>query len=507
MAQSRHVYVISDLHLGGVYGAPGGADRGFRICTQGVTVAEFVRALVARDPSTGTTELVINGDMVDFLAEREEGPTPWVPFTADQHKAARKLSDILGRDTALVDALRAFLDRGHRLVLLLGNHDIELALPAVRRRLHEILGIEGRHDFTFLYDGEAHVVGDALIEHGNRYDKFNVVDNDALRRMRSLLSRGQPVPTEHLFTPPPGSRVVSLVINQIKDQYRFVDLLKPENEAVIPIVLALEPGFRSLLVHALSAQAASRKHRLEAPAMPSFGGDISSGSGTAAAFGGDMGAGPAAFGGDMAGPPAAKPLSRPADEVSAALAKALGSDAIGFLEDARVVGAPGSDISASETIDRTVGIMSMLLGSRSGDIDRRLPSLLKALRAVRGNQAFSREVETDAPTWESAQALAKGDVKHVVFGHTHLPKRIALKSGGFYINGGTWADVFEFPQDIVEGSEADALPRLREFVGHMAKGDFSQWTLFRPTYARLEIDASGVTQRADLCDYKSGAAP
>lgn len=495
MALSRRVHIISDLHLGGVYGPSGGADRGFRICTHADAVAEFVSRLAAHNPADGSTELVINGDMVDFLAEREEGPTPWVPFTHDQYKAANKLSDIFGRDAVIVGALRAFLDRGHKLVLLLGNHDIELALPVVRRRLHEILGIEGRHDFTFLYDGEAYVAGDALIEHGNRYDKFNVVDNDALRRVRSLLSRGQAVPGEHQFNPPAGSRVVSLVINQIKDQYRFVDLLKPENEAVIPIVLALEPGFRSLLGHALSAQVASTKHRLDAPAMPAFGGDISSGAGIASAFGGDMSAGPAA-----------KQELRRADAVSDALARTLGAGAVGFLDDAKGAGPAGSDISAMETIDRTMGIMSMLLSSRSTEVDRRLPSLLKALRAVRGNQAFSREVETDAPTWESAQALATGDVKHVVFGHTHLPKRIALKSGGFYINGGTWADVFEFPQDIVEGSEAEALPRLREFVGQMAKGDFAKWTLFRPTFARLEIDPSGVTRSAELCDYSSGMA-
>ena len=43
----------------------------------------------ARDPKI---ELVINGDVVDFLAEREPDPPHWVPFTPDPDAAARKLA-------------------------------------------------------------------------------------------------------------------------------------------------------------------------------------------------------------------------------------------------------------------------------------------------------------------------------------------------------------------------------------------------------------------------------
>src|SRR5205085_9372924 len=108
------------------------------------------------------------------------------------------------------------------------------------------LQVKPHHDFEFIFDGEAYQVGDALIEHGNRYDKWNQIYYDALRHIRSFQSRRQEVPEEYAFPPPPGSEMVRTVINPIKKEYAFIDLLKPETSAVLPILMALEPGFRTL---------------------------------------------------------------------------------------------------------------------------------------------------------------------------------------------------------------------------------------------------------------------
>ena len=67
---TRSVFVISDLHLGGVYGKNDNA-RGFRMNTHVEDLAGFVQTL-AQTPSNGRkVELIINGDMVDFLAEKD----------------------------------------------------------------------------------------------------------------------------------------------------------------------------------------------------------------------------------------------------------------------------------------------------------------------------------------------------------------------------------------------------------------------------------------------------
>ena len=165
---------------------------------------------------------------------------------------------------------------------------MELALPAVRRALMEALNIKGRHDFQFIYDGEAYVVGNALIEHGNRYDQWNTVDHNSLRKLRSWQSRRQPENTAPRFEAPAGSRLVCDVINHIKASYRFVDLLKPEGDAAIAVLLALEPGYRSFLRRAALLRVAAWRHRMAAPAHPRFDGDIGASGAPFNDFGGDL---------------------------------------------------------------------------------------------------------------------------------------------------------------------------------------------------------------------------
>src|SRR4029079_11704760 len=116
----------------------------------------------------------------------------------------------------------------------LGNHDLELTLPGPSALLHETLGA-GR--ISFLFGGEALALGDGLIEHGNRCDPWNLVDHDSLRAIRSDISRRfEPLP---VFPAPPGSKLVVDVMNSVKKELRFVDLLKPETDAVLPLLVAL----------------------------------------------------------------------------------------------------------------------------------------------------------------------------------------------------------------------------------------------------------------------------
>jgi UDP-2,3-diacylglucosamine pyrophosphatase LpxH len=93
----KNIYVISDLHLGGETKS---GSRGFRICTHEDKLAEFISHLGGQDCAT---ELVINGDMVDFLAERDISPPPlWKPFHQEDH--AVQLLDRIANRSVLVFA-------------------------------------------------------------------------------------------------------------------------------------------------------------------------------------------------------------------------------------------------------------------------------------------------------------------------------------------------------------------------------------------------------------------
>jgi len=498
----RRVYVISDLHLGGVYGDDpfDPNDRGFRLCTHVTELTAFVDAVTAM-PKDPPVEMVINGDLVDFLAERNEADPKWVPLTPDPERAIAKLRDIVERDKTFFDALGRLLAAGHRLVLTLGNHDIELAFPAVREALGEMLGAGPGTDFQFIYDGEAYVVGDALIEHGNRYDAFNVVNFNDLRQLRSIQSRRMAVPDKWKMEAPPGSFMVSNVINPIKESYRFVDLLKPETGAVVPILLALEPGYRKIIGTAAKQALRSKVgYGLDAPNMPSIGGDIS-------AMGGGDEIGLDEMGGDISSGATSN------DPLAQILRNELGDDAGQFIETIETDDDPtaglGEDISSlGEKVSHAFGMAQLLVAGNSSDIDKRLPALLRALRALQDDQSFDDSVETDAVYLEAARALARdGSFRYVIFGHTHLAKNVALDDGAVYLNSGTWADLIRFPKDVIEGDKDAAIPKLREFVGRLQKGDLADSIYFRPTYVRIDVGDDGRVTEAGVHDYRPGETP
>ena len=221
----KQVFVISDLHLGGRPDKRDAEGRlvesGSQICHSYDRLREFVAWLTTKVGDE--VELVINGDFIDFLAEDDgfaaeewtnddEAAVAKLDRVAILHPHARalKLDRVVEARRAKVvfDALADFLHAGHRLTVLIGNHDLELSIPAVRARLQWHLRADATR-YAHLFDGEAYSTGRLLIEHGNRYDAWNVVDHTRLRRERSARSRGETTsPTiacAPTISPPPPS--------------------------------------------------------------------------------------------------------------------------------------------------------------------------------------------------------------------------------------------------------------------------------------------------------------
>ena len=520
----RSVYIISDLHVGGAYPKPPEpGKRGFRLCTHADAIASFINYLIQNIDRKGPIELVLNGDTIDFLAERDESPNSWSAFTAKPDRAVAKLEAIVERDKVVFDSLKEFLQKGGRLTVLLGNHDVELSLPSVRSAFRHALGVKAGHAFDFLYDGEAYIVSDALIEHGNRYDAWNQIDYDALRRIRSLQSRRQEVPDAYVFGAPAGSEMVASVINPIKLQYPFVDLLKPEQTAVVPMLLALEPGYRSLLGTIALLAYGTRAHGLASAALPKYGGDANSeldasniefGRGIAS----ESGLGKMQFGGDMSVVATAPPHGTPSEEdvaLKRALHVALGDEAENFLSEleAEMAAADplaqiGAPISVTGAISTAFGFAALLSGRKSQSYEKRLPALLRAMRGVQNKDTFDVGKETALEYLNAARDLAGRGFRYVVFGHTHQAKNVDLGNNRYYLNSGTWADVLQFPDAILSAAtEAEALNKLHEFVAKMRSGDFSTWTPFKPTYIRFELDNSDKITEAVLETFSGTSVP
>src|SRR5215468_1418975 len=97
------VFVVSDLHLGGEPGKDG--DIGFQICSPSTQalMAQFFHGLPS--PTTDRdVRLVLAGDIVDFLAERE-----FQAFTSEDRHACGKLEQILNRTAGIWNALAGFV--------------------------------------------------------------------------------------------------------------------------------------------------------------------------------------------------------------------------------------------------------------------------------------------------------------------------------------------------------------------------------------------------------------
>src|SRR5262249_54774859 len=119
------LWVVSDLHMGGER-SPG---RNFQIFNRGARLANFIRHLTTLRPADDVA-LLLNGDVIDSLAENV------VPgYVALEVETALAMMNHLYNDPAFApvwDALSNFVRTPKRyLIIVIGNHDIELALSAV----------------------------------------------------------------------------------------------------------------------------------------------------------------------------------------------------------------------------------------------------------------------------------------------------------------------------------------------------------------------------------------
>jgi UDP-2,3-diacylglucosamine pyrophosphatase LpxH len=438
---SPTILVISDLHLGGEPTTSMCSPRGRARLTA------FLRHVACDSARAADIHLVLAGDIVDFLAE-DDADGGWSAFSSPQ-EAVRKFRAIADESAEVWAALREVVGSGAAVTLMLGNHDLELCLPPVRA---ELLHRLGRGAVQFLYDNEALRIGPVLIEHGNRYDTWNAVSHDSLRRVRSRVSRGE---AHERFPVPPGSDLVVRAMNRIKAEYGFVDLLKPEASAALPLLAALDGTLWRRVWPAVyaSARAAWRRSSYDRAGRPSDD--------------------------DLIASPLPGSSVDPAD---------LGD-----------VG--GDEVPAYEFPDRDAFVEALTAAKESADDDDRIGHrsrplgaglLVRALRRWAARDLVTWDVEAEGLTYRrAAQALADQGAKVVVFGHTHLAKRVALGAGRWYLNSGTWADLMRVPSALLEASSDDEGAELARYLDALRCNDLAALRRTVPTFARVVLDDAG----------------
>jgi UDP-2,3-diacylglucosamine pyrophosphatase LpxH len=244
--QYRELYSISDLHLGGT-------SPKNQIFCQGQRLNAFIGTLSEKP---GPLALVIAGDLFDSL--------PYLTGTGSYIAidGATAIIDMVMSDPSfrpVFDGLQAFLRKDrHELIILIGNHDLEIALPETQEQILNRIApgrdARGRVRFSTSGAGFRCRVDDwtVYVTHGNEADPWNHVDHEALRKAAHARALGQPF-NASTWVPNAGTKLVIDAMNAIKENYPFIDLLKPETRAAVRTLTVLAPKELWSLFDALPA--------------------------------------------------------------------------------------------------------------------------------------------------------------------------------------------------------------------------------------------------------------
>lgn len=452
--RAKRVVVISDLHLGGVEPA---------MMSHAVELADFLRGLPARLREDESLELVIAGDFIDFLAIALNGVhDAWTPTPG---RAVEKLKHAMrGHDSVVYEALSAFVRAGHRLTVIVGNHDLELAIPAVQQAFCENLNVD-RHQVVFVDDGQAWRIGGALIEHGNRYDGANVNDWNGLRATVSAWSREEAIPAPLQISA--GSRIVEQVVNPLKQRYPFLDILQPQGELIAYLLLAMEPALkydfkaiRRLLVGGIRQALAQHN-----------------------------------------GPPRAERnvANRVSDD--ALVGRPLETRKLDQLFGIEGVALSEQEVSARDLIREFLrnpgdNLESFLKSEQPIPRARLLQLQSVIAEMTHGDESLNPAGETEQ-YGRNARRLCDGHgIEVVVMGHTHKPRHVGDAKKASYINTGTWVDRIVVPRAALEQSD-DGEAKLQCWLRDLYydRGVRS----FEPHWADIRVEPDGRVAEARLC--------
>ena len=390
-------------------------------------------------------ELIINGDFVDFLQLQ-----PWNDLR--RGSALTKVGSIVEKSAYFFDELGKLLqDSQNQVVMLPGNHDVELAYPEVGKVVRNAIlkTAPGAANRIRMFDTPdmrrtsyiPKINGVVVrIEHGNEGDPWNSLNYNALFTDAETSANN--------FSYPPGTKLVYETMNEFKDLFRFVDLLKPEMPAVPLLLIALKPFMSVRKVPEASLIAIERLGNAAITALRR-----------------------AVLGGAPLGDEKEATSPTVDDQLIEFLADELPEDRVSDWSVEQF-------LHAEETDEGTLG----------GSFQRvRLWFVSWAVRGLARFQAKQRGAQfylDDHPkntAAKGAKTRFEGDVKVVVFGHTHEALKTEFDDR-VYVNSGTWANLIELPTDT--GSD------MLKWLQDLADDKFEK-TAF-PTFVQFEPADQGV---------------
>ena len=183
-------------------------------------------------------KLIITGDMIDFLQVTSLPEPGEIDFDISERekkfglgteavKTVWKLKRIMDGHWRFFQGLANFLNRGHRVIIIPGNHDIEFVYELVQNTLKselpkyltdapEVRNLESNLEFIPWFYYEDSVI---FVEHGHQYDPLNSFD--------FFLCPFRTIHGKTMIDLPSGSFFVRYFFNKIEKIDPFADNIKP----------------------------------------------------------------------------------------------------------------------------------------------------------------------------------------------------------------------------------------------------------------------------------------
>jgi UDP-2,3-diacylglucosamine pyrophosphatase LpxH len=469
------IHVISDIHMGGKM-------PNFQILKETQRLAGYI-GWVSKQCPAGNVALVLNGDVFDTLAE---GLSGYIAVEQAVSTVERIMKD--ASFSGVWAALAGFVAAEQRtLIFIIGNHDIEMAFPTVqrlitRRLAGDDLSRQARIEFSTTGAGFTCMVGGARVycTHGNEVDAWNYNRYEDLAKVGRRLNAGRSLDPKEWY-PNAGTRMVKEVMNEVKEKYKWIDLLKPETQAAVGTLVVLDPSQATKITDLVSIVGEKVRagnevnQRLSAEGfMPREQAEVST-----------------VTVDQLLGPNLREGIQGYSQQDSQNVDQ--------MLEMAEAnLGRPNAQIVEPEA---PLGTWQLIFDRLTGWL-RNVPkdeALRRALKDwLADDKTFDHTDQDD--TFKDVTAAVGASIDFIVTGHTHLERAIDMGGGRFYFNCGTWIRLLRFTDAMLKDRDAfkpvyDVLIDGRMELIDSAKFGGQSFVMNQTSAVSIKVEDGGVIGR------------
>lgn len=203
--------VVSDLHLGVGKILKGGEINSLEEFYYDERFSEFLNYYSTGEYQDSEVELILNGDILNFLQVDYRGHHLNV---ITETISLEKMKNIVAGHPIFFNSLRKFVKNpGKTLTYVVGNHDQCMLWPSTRHFLNEVLGVNVRFiNIVYFFDG-------VHVEHGHMHEAANRLDPK-----KFFLKQNVPEPVLNL---PFGSHFFVDFVLKVKMENPYIDKVRP----------------------------------------------------------------------------------------------------------------------------------------------------------------------------------------------------------------------------------------------------------------------------------------